>query len=414
MSKRITITAIIIVVLLIGFSAGFFAPFRERLTETLTTTVLSRETITVAETKEITVKETITVATTVKERSRAPPLSIRLSHATLFGIEVHPDGYKVVRDALNRTLILVPRGGALPNEVEGIVIYTPVERVILLSSTQVALLERLRELNPEIINSIVGIAWGGGYKWYFPDIEKALEEGRIKDVGAAWSPSFEDILALKPDIMLIYTFPGDVLPSKLDELGIPYAVDNEWLENTALGRFEWIRFIASFYDMDYEAWLIFREVVNEVNRIKEMVSGEESPRVVWFSVYRGQAYVSGGNSYVANALMELGADYIFKDVRTTGSIAISLEELIARAMDVDVIIYASDFVERGEDILENIPELADSKAFKEDRVYAFAPSYYQLGLAYVEDWYRDLVAILYPELMQGHELKLFKKLPAGG
>ena len=381
----------------------------EFLTETFSTVVTeTREAV-----ETITVRDTVTrtVTATLEERSRIPPVLIEVKYARLFGIKML-EGYKIVTDALNRTLILVERGQAPPLDVEGIVIEIPVDRVVLLSATHVALLHRLMEYNPGILDTIAGITWGRSYEWYFEDIGKALEEGRIKDLGASWSPNYEEILAINPDLMLIYTFPGDQLPGKLEELGIKYAVDNEWLETNALGRFEWIKFIATFYDMDYEAYLIFNEVENKVEDIIRKVSGEPSPKIAWFSIYKGTVYAAGGGSYVATALKELGADYIFKDTAAVGGISVTIEELIARTLDADVIVYTSEAASV-EDILKEAPALADSKAVREGRVYAIAPNYHQLGYAYTEDWYLDLAAILYPSLFPDHELRFFEKLPTG-
>ena len=413
-----TIAAVTVAILL-SFLAGSLIPLGKTVEVTKTVTITSASALTEVsvETVERTVTETTQVERTVTfttspERPKAPPLGLELEYAKLFKV-VFNNGYKVVVDALNRTLVLVPRGSAPPEGFEGIVVETPVDSVVLLSSTHVALLHRLKEFNPDIINSIGGIAWGGSYEWYLPDIKQALESGRIKDIGAAWSPNYEEILTINPNVMFIYTYPGDRLPGKLDELGITYAVDNEWLENSALGRFEWIKFIATFYDMDYEAWVLFNRVKENVSDVISRVKNAEGPVVAWFSIYKGTAYVSGGRSYVANALQELGADYIFKDTRETGSVAVTLEELVSRVVDADVIIYPSDLVESVDDILSEVPELAEAKAFKEGRVYAFSPAYWQLGLAYPEDWYRDLAAILYPNLFPQHELRLFKPLIAG-
>ncbi|MDJ0270182.1 MAG: ABC transporter substrate-binding protein [Aigarchaeota archaeon] len=399
----------LIIGLVLGLAIGPLVQQAETTTVVTTAYQTVERTTTLTETRVTTITETVEIL----EKRQLPPLKLEIKYAKLFDVTFY-DGYKVVRDALNRTLILVPRGAEPPQDVEGVVIYTPVERVVLLSATHVALLERLKELKPDILGSVVGIAWGGSYEWYFQDVKKALEEGSIKDVGAAWSPNLEEIVALKPDLMVIYTFPGDTLPGKLDELGIPYVVDNEWLENHPLGRFEWIKFIATFYDLDYEAAQIFANVEETVKELRELVSGSAAPRVAWFSVYKGTVYASGGRSYVVVALKELGADYIFSDTTATGSVTPTMEELVSRAADADVIVYASDIIASIEDLLKEVPGLADSKAVKEGRVYIFSKTYWQLGFAYTEEWYRDLAAILYPELFPDYEPQFFIRLASGG
>jgi iron complex transport system substrate-binding protein len=104
--------------------------------------------------------------------------------------------------------------------------------------------------------------------------------------GPSWNPSIEDIIALKPELVMIYTFPGSDIPAKLDEHRIPYAVDNEYLENTVLGRFEWIKFIGTFFEMDREAYEIYSGVERRwVGLLKRL--GRRGSRLsagLWFTV----------------------------------------------------------------------------------------------------------------------------------
>ena len=340
---------------------------------------------------------------------RGLPLKLDVRESKLFEVTV-VDGYRFVKDALNSTLILVPRGMAPPQGVEGVVVYVPVERVVLMSATQVALLERLRERNPEILGRVAGIMWGREYTWYFEEVGRRLENGLIRDVGPSWNPSIEDILALKPDLVIIYTFPGSDIPAKLDEYRIPYAVDNEYLENTVLGRFEWIKFIATFFEMDREAYEIYSGVEREVGRVVEAVRQAGQPLVCWFMVYRGTVYAAGGGSFPANTLAMLNARYGFADTASTGSVTTNTEELLARCREADVVIYPTSFISGLDDVVKELPELSAIKAFKTGRVYAYRETIYQLGYYDTEGYIRDLAAILHPEIYGGHQLRYFARL----
>lgn len=392
--------ALLVAGLVAGYIAGSAAPPGVK---TITSTMTERLT----ETRHVTTSVSITV--TRSETPRLPPVKLDVRYAELFSVE-YRDGYKLVRDALNRTIILVPRGARPPTGAEGLVVQVPVRRVVLLSATHAALIERLSGYNPEVLKSVVGIAWGGSYEWYLDRIGSLIRNGSIVDVGAAFSPDLERIAALEPDVTFIYTFPGDTLPGKLDELGIPYVVDNEWLEKTALGRFEWIKFVAAFYDMEWEGAEIFESAERRVEELRGLVSGRPAPVVAWFSVYKGTAYASGGAAYTARAIAELGAEYVFKDVKSTGSISLSLEELVTRIAESDVIIYSSDLIKSLNELLAELPGIEESSAVRNKRVYAFAENYYQLGYAYPDSWYMDLAAILYPDVFPGYELRFFRRL----
>ncbi len=422
LGRKATTLAIAVFLLVAGFAAGLGASgyLLPSGTTTLTKTVtMTRvETVRAAETattSTITVRIPTTITTTITEaRTWAPrvPLKLEVKYSRLFEITLI-DGFKVVRDALNRSFVLVPRGSQPPAWAAGkTVVYTPVERVVLMSATHVALIERLREKNPEILDRIVAIMWGGQYEWYFEEFARRVSAGTIRDVGPDYQPNLEEIILLKPDLIIIYTYPGFDVPARLDELGLVYVVDNEYLEENPLGRFEWIKFIATFFDMDQESYEIFVDVEREVLRIAERVAQPNIPRpkVCWFMVYRGTFLVAGGWSFPANTLSMLRAVYGFSDTSLTGSMVSNIEEVLSRCSDADVVIYPTSFVSNISDILAEAPELAAVKAFKDSRVYSYAPTIYQLGYYDTEGWFRDLAAILYPELFPGEELNYFRRL----
>ncbi|MEM2931735.1 MAG: ABC transporter substrate-binding protein [Nitrososphaerota archaeon] len=386
-----TISISLIIGILVGFLSSSMLISRVTVTERFTYTYTSKTVYTT------TIRHTETVTITKSESE--------IKYARLFKVTEFDD-YKIVKDALNRTLILVPRNKSPPIGVEGIVIYVPVERVILMSATQVALLMRLKEYRPDILDTVVGIMWGGQYEWYFKDVDEALISGRIKDVGAPETPNYEEILTLNPDIVFIYAFPGMEAMSKFDELGIKYAVINEYLENDYLGRFEWIKFVASFYGLDSEAKEIFNKCEQTISSIARKVADRVPPNVAWFSIYKGTVYAAGGESYVAKALRQLNARYIFSDVKQTSSFVTTLEEILGHAGEIDVIVYPG-IVSSLSDILAEAPGLSETNAVKQKRVYTYSPMIYQLGFYDVEGWYLDLAYILHPEEFPEHQLRYF-------
>jgi len=406
---------IIILVLTVGLAAGILvAPYASLVPpRTVTERVEHRETVTQALTSYRTETVTLTLTGRGSTVTVQPslPLKLEVRYSRQFEV-IFTSGYKLVRDALNRTLILVPRGGEPPRGLEGTVVYTPIERVVLMSATHVALIERLRERAPWILDRVAGIMWGKQYEWYFGDVAERLSRGLIRDVGPDYSPSIEELVALRPDLVIIYTYPGMDLPQRLDELGIPYVVDNEYLETNPLGRFEWIKLVATFFNLDEEAYQIFSEVERGVRRVVEDASRSsgEAPLVCWFMVYRGTVYAAGGGSFPAETLDMLGARYAFSDIKSSGSVSINVEEAVTRCREADVVVYPTSFISNISEILAQAPELGVIKAFREGRVYAYAPTVYQLGYYDTEGWVRDLALILYPNLYPGAGLRYFVRL----
>jgi len=338
-----------------------------------------------------------------------PAKRIEIKYTKGFKIEYLPDGCKKVTDAEGQEFILIPRG----KEVSGYEDYRrmeiPVRRVIALSTTQVCLLRPLG-----VLDSVIGITTKKE-RWYIEEIRKGIEEERIELVGSGMGgPDFERILALKPDIVFMYTgYPAATKTfEKLKEMGIPVAVDNGWLENHPLGRLEWIKFLAAFYDKEGEAVKYFDEAEKRVKEIASKVSMEKRPTVLWASIWGGKCFVPCGDSYITRIISLAGGDYLFSDLKGTGSTNVTLEELYARGKNADVFIYPSfpPYVSSIEDILKGGPILAKLKTVKEGKVWCFQPWYYQ-SLDKTKGIIEDLAAIFHPELYPEHELKYFMKLP---
>ncbi len=350
---------------------------------------------------------------------------ITVKYAKLF--QVTYDGpVKVVGDAEGQVILLVPRSLShqrdLVNYYSGkyspqLVIYTPVERVVLMSATQVSMLLRLeQECRVDIINtSVLGIMWGKMYKWYIPRIADMLEKGDLRDFGWADSPNIEAIAASKPDLVVIYTYAGSPVFRSLKDAGLPVVVDNEWMEETVLGRFEWIKFLALFFNLDGCAESMFNRVESLISSLKLSVANQaplesQRPVVAWFSVFRGTIYAAGPASYVVDAITIAGGRYAFSDIPFGRP---SQEVIVARSGFIDVLVYSSsiDYGPKNiDELLKAAPFISDAKAVKEKRVYAFAPDYWQLGTAYPEDIIKDLIKILYPDLLRDWNLRYFVKL----
>jgi len=341
----------------------------------------------------------------------APAKRIEIKYAKGFKIEYLPDGCKKVTDGEGQEFILIPRGKKVSGYEEYTRIEIPVRRVVALSATEVCLLRPLG-----VLDSVIGVTTKKE-RWHIEEIRKGMEEGRIKLVGSGMGgPDFERILALKPDVVFTYTgYPAATKTfEKLKEMGIPVAVDNEWLENHPLGRLEWIKFLAAFYDRDNEAQEFFERVERRVKEIASEVSLEERPNVLWGSIWKGKCYVPRGDSYVARMISLAGGNYLFSGFEGTGSANVTLEEFYARGKNADIFIYSSwpPYVSSVKDILKEGPILAELKVVKEGKVWCFQPWYWQ-SLDKTDEIIEDLAAIFHPELYPEHELGYFIKLPGG-
>ncbi len=347
-----------------------------------------------------------------EEKTKAETGSVTLEYATKFKIENLADNCKKVTDGEGRELLLVPRGQEAPSEYKDKdlpVINTPVKRVVALSTTQASLLRPLDELG-----SIVA-ATTAEESWFMDEMKEGLKSGKIELVGSGMGPlDFDKIVALKPDIVFLNTGSAADTESlrKLEELKVPVAVDNAWLENDPLGRMEWVKFLAAFYEKGDKADQVFQNTVNKTEEItKKVASAKTKPKVLWGMIYQGKVYVPDGDSYAAKMIEMAGGDYLFTDKKGGGEI--TLEEYYARGKEADI--YMSDTLPQyGVSSIAKITEqgkvLADLKTVKEGKVWCYQPWYYE-SLDKTDEIIADLGAIFHPELFPDAELKQFKQLP---
>ncbi|ACB40024.1 ABC transporter substrate-binding protein [Pyrobaculum neutrophilum] len=351
----------------------------------------------------------------LREISGRPSGFVPVRYARLFSIQYEGDVY-ILRDALGRRILLLPRGMSqdLANYYRAkyrpdAVVYYPVKRAVYMSSTEVAMAYRLYKEagRADVLRSIVGIMWGREYRWYLPEVEAMLNNGTIADVGPAYSPDFEKIASLKPDVVFVFYYPGpygtESVVKKLDQLGIPYAVVNEFQEQTALGRAEWIKFIAAFYNATDDAVKIFDRVEARWSSLASLVADLDRPRVAWFTIFGGVLYPAGAG--VRDLIRTAGGRYAYANYSR-----VDLEVVLKHKNDVDVLIWSSYGVSSVRDLLKVEPRLAELRPVVLGRVYAYSPAFYQLANAYPERLLEELVWIIHPEVAPPGNFTLFVHL----
>jgi iron complex transport system substrate-binding protein len=344
-----------------------------------------------------------------------PAGSLTVRYAKLFAASYEGDVY-VVTDALGRRVLAVPRG--LPQDLAAyyrekykpeVVVEYPVRRAVFMSSTAVAMAYRLyaETGRADVLRSIAGIMWGREYDWYLPEVKALLENGTIADVGPAYSPNFERIAALRPDVVFVYFYPGpygtEAVINRLAQMGIPYVVVNEFQEVSPLGRAEWIKFIAVFFNATKDAGRIFDSVEARWNSLVSLVADLERPRVAWFIIFGGVLYPAGSG---ARELIRLaGGRYAYANYSK-----VDLEVVLRHRNDVDILIWSGYGPSSIGDVLKIEPRLKELRPVILGRVYAYSPAFYQLANAYPDRLLEELVWILHPEALPPGNFTLFVHL----
>lgn len=347
------------------------------------------------------------------------PDKIRVEYSTAFSVEYH-DTYKVV--TVSRpwpgaeggfTYLLVQRGTDAPSTVRADrVIEVPVKSIVTMSTSYLPCLEELG-----VLETLVGhetFAWV-----YSKAVNELITDGEIKEVGTGPTVNVELLLEMSPDLIMAYGL-GNEWDShpKLEEAGLPYVINAEWNEKTPLGRAEWIKYIALFYNKEAEANAYFDNVVEEYSELSELAaSAAEKPSMFMGTPYQGTWWVSGGGSFAARLFADAGADYVWSDDDSTGSLMLDIETVFENAGEADYWVNTGYWNSLA-DVEAADERFVEFKAYKTGMMYnnnlRMGPGggndYYESGPVKPNVVLADLIRIFHPELLPDRELYYYKKL----
>lgn len=309
---------------------------------------------------------------------------------------------------------LVQCGTPAPNGFEDWrVIEVPVESVVSMSTSYLPSLEALG-----VLDRLVGL--DDATYVSNPTILGMVEEGRLASLGYGSGVNVEVALELAPDLILTY---GSGSPDYdahpvLMEAGLKTVLNAEWLETTPLGRAEWMKFIALFFNREALAEETFAETAAAYNDLAALAGKtEEKPSVFTASDYQGTWYMPGGNSFAAVLLRDAGATYLWAEDDSTGSLPLAFESVYDTASQADYWLNIGYFFSL-EELLAADGRYGDFKAFQNGAVWnndaRMGPTggndYYESAVIHPDVVLADLVSIFHPELLPNHERVYYRQV----
>ncbi len=316
--------------------------------------------------------------------------------------------------------ILVARGYAPPADLPpgALVFSIPLERFAVCSILWTAFLPMLN-----IQHTVVGIA---GCDWvHTPAIRDLIHQGRISEIGDGGHSmssriNMERLALLKPDAVMVYAtgIPRYDQAPKLLEAGFKPVINESYMEATPLGRTEWIKFIAAFFNKEAEAERIFDDIAGRYETLAEKTRHVSRRPTAFCNVARhGTWYTPGGGSYTARFLKDAGADYLWRQDKTPGSMPLSIETIVERARDADFWLDPGTCVSLAE--LRALDDRCDLfRAFRTGNVFnnnarvnaAGGNDFWETGAARPDLVLADLISIFHPELVPGHRCVWYRRL----
>lgn len=283
-----------------------------------------------------------------------------------------------------------------------------------LASTSVTHLEFLSLLDE--IQTITGVC--SPALIYNSELQKNIQAGKITDLGDAFSLNVEKTLVLKPEALMTSGFnQADAAAQRIGQAGIPVIFNNEWMETSLLGRAEWIKFVAVFYNKEQLADSIFTDIEKRYNELKDRaLKVKKKPKVMSGNNFRGTWYMPAGQSFMGQLFRDAGGDYFYANDTTTGSLPLNVETVLKNFAETDVWLNVN---------FSTIDELIKTDSKHEffhpvitRQVYNFnkrllpssANDFWESAVARPDLLLGDVIAILHPELLPDYEFVYAEKL----
>lgn len=332
------------------------------------------------------------------------------------------DGYRVLTvrqpypGGAPQSIVLVGCGQpdpALPADLAGApVLRTPVTGVHAVSTTPLPFLTEL-----DVLPVLTGV--GGLDLISDPAVRAHVESGAAEEFAPAGMINAEQVVAAAPPVVLSGGT-DDPAFAALAAAGIPVLGWADFLESGPLGQAEWIKVMGALTGRDAEAAAAYDAIADRYDDLATRVRGSAPTPIVAGQPYQGTWSVPSLGSTSGRLLADAGASWSGRDAEG-GAVPSSLEAVLAA--DGDARIWLADGPWRTTaDIAASDPRLTafaaagpGGQVWTRDKLLGptGGNQAFERGIAHPDELLADLVSILHPELLPGHETIYYQQVPAG-
>ena len=304
-------------------------------------------------------------------------------------------------DSITTQLFIARGGESAPEGFTGQVLEGDASRIVAMSSTHIAMLDAIGEAG-----RVVGVS---GIDYISNPVISANRDS-IGDVGYEGNINYELLISLDPDLVLLYGVNGaSSMEGKLNELGIPFMYVGDYLEESPLGKAEWMVALSEVVGKRTEGEQFFGGIPVRYNDLKKRVADTvlDAPSVMLNTPYGDSWFMPSTESYVARLVKDAGGDYIYKKNTGNSSMPIDLEEAYKLTSEADMWLNVG-MANSLDELRTSCPKFSDTRCFRNGSVWnnnlktnaAGGNDYYESAVVNPDILLRDLVKIFHPELVE--------------
>ncbi len=207
---------------------------------------------------------------------------------------------------------------------------TPLQRITLTTSCHAYLLDELRALDH------VSVMCDTGYVMS-PSVHRWMHDGLAFDGGSSMAPNAEVLLAAQTDAVWISPY-ENASYGTLSHLPLTMIYCADYMETSPLARAEWMRFYGRLVDKGHEADSLFQCIETRYDSLISVSHADtlKARRTLLTELPYGPTwYVPGGASTSSLLYQDAGYDYLWANDSHAGSLSLSPEAVLAKAIDCD-------------------------------------------------------------------------------
>jgi iron complex transport system substrate-binding protein len=292
-------------------------------------------------------------------------------------------------------------------------IQVPIDKIVVTSTTHIPMVELLNEET-----AIIGFPHA---RYISSEKTRVLiDAGKITEIGKENSLNTEILLDLQPELVVGYgVSSADKTLTTIKKAGINVIYNGDWLEETPLGRAEWIKFFGVLFDKEKQADSIFKEIeLNYLDAKNIALKAIKKPTILSGAIMSKDIWnLPAGESFVAQFLKDANLNYLWKNSKGKGSLSLSFESVFEKGKDAKFWI-APGYFSSKEQLLKSNQIYAEFEAFKNNRIYTPSTKkgktggviYYELAPTRPDLVLKDIIKITHPNLLPNYKLTFFEKM----
>lgn len=354
-----------------------------------------------------------------QNRSGATIKNNQIQYASGLAITKH-DGFSIITvsnpwpDATEKfTYVLKEKQVNLPDSLKSNpIIEVPLQNIVVTSTTTIPFLEIL-----EVEKKLIA----------FPQTDyisssktrKRIAAGFVKNIGQNESLNLEQLLDLAPDLIVTFGINNqNQVLNQLKKNGLKVMIQADWMEQSPLGKAEWIKLYGVLFGKEKQAEIYFNKLVKRYQNAQKLAqSAHTKPSVLYGSMYQDRWFLAKGNSWAAQFIKDAHASYLWANEKGTGATGLPFEKVVEKAKNAQFWITTGAYSSTSL-LLQSNSNYGIFDAIKTKSVYTFESKigatggvvFYELSPSNPDLVLKDYIKIFHPELLPNYKLTFAKKL----